>query len=71
MPRRRHKPEEMVAKPCRGDELVLQAVADIVHGDRNNEAANDRWCSEFVGFDVPPEFHPKHHRIRTEGRTGL
>jgi hypothetical protein len=69
MPRRRHKPEEMVAKPRRGDELVLQAVADTVYGDRNIEATNDRWCSEFVGFDVPPESPPKLHRIRTEVRT--
>jgi hypothetical protein len=50
MPRRHHKSEEMVAKPRRGDESVLQAVTDTVYGDRNIEATNDRWCSEFVGI---------------------
>ncbi len=51
MPRRRHKPEEIVAKLRRVDVLVSQgqSVADAVRGIGVTEVTYYRWRQEFGG----------------------
>ena len=52
MPRRRHKPEEIVAKLRRVDVLVSQgqSVADAVRGIGVTEVTYYRWRQEFGGL---------------------
>ena len=52
MPRKRHKPEEIVAKLRRVDVLVLQgqSVADAVRGIGVTEVTYYRWRQEFGGL---------------------
>ena len=52
MPRRRHKPEEIVAKLRRVDVLVSQgqSVADAVRGIGVTEVTYSRWRQEFGGL---------------------
>ena len=52
MPRKRHKPEEIVAKLRRVDVLVSQgqSVADAVRGIGVTEVTYYRWRQEFGGL---------------------
>ena len=52
MPRKRHKPEEIVAKLRRVDVLVSQgqSVADAVRGIGVSEVTYYRWRQEFGGL---------------------
>jgi putative transposase len=52
MPRKRHKPEEIVAKLRRVDVLVSQgqSVADAVRGIGVTEVTYCRWRQEFGGL---------------------
>ncbi len=52
MPRKRHKPEEIVAKLRRVDVLVSQgqSVADAIRGIGVTEVTYYRWRQEFGGF---------------------
>ncbi len=52
MPRKRHKPEEIVAKLRRVDVLVSQgqSVADTVRGIGVTEVTYYRWRQEFGGL---------------------
>ena len=52
MPRKRHKPEEIVAKLRRVDVLVSQgqSVADAVRGIGVTEVTYYRWHQEFGGL---------------------
>lgn len=52
MPRKRHKPEEIVAKLRQADVLVSQGelVADAVRAIGITEVTYYRWCQEFGGL---------------------
>jgi putative transposase len=52
MPRKRHKPEEMVAKLRQVDVLVAQgqSVADAVRSIGVTEVTYDRWRQEYGGL---------------------
>ena len=52
MPRKRHKPEEIVAKLRQVDVLVSQgkSVADAVRAISVTEVTYCRWCQEFGGL---------------------
>ena len=52
MTRKRHKPEEIVAKPRRVDVLVWQdrSVADAIRSIGVTEVTDDRWRQEFGGL---------------------
>ncbi len=54
MPRERHKPEEIVAKPRQVDVLVPQGqgVADAVRSIGVTEATHYRWRQEYGGLKV-------------------
>ena len=52
MPRKRHKPEEIVAKLRQVDVMMAQghAVADAVRSIGVSDVTYHRWRSEFVGL---------------------
>jgi transposase-like protein len=54
MPRKRHKPEEIVAKLRQVDVLVSQgkSVADAVRTIGVTEVTHDRWRQEFGGLNA-------------------
>ena len=54
MPRKRHKPEEIVAKLRQVDVLVAQgqSVADAVRSIGVTEVTYYRWCQEYGGLKV-------------------
>ena len=56
MPRKHHKPEEIVAKLRRVDVLVSQgqSVADAVRGIGVTEVTYYRWRQEFGGLKTDP-----------------
>jgi transposase-like protein len=72
MPRKRHKPEEIVAKLRQVDVLVSQgqSVADAVRSIGVTEVTYYRWRQEFGGLksdhDADPEARP-----RGRGQGGL
>jgi hypothetical protein len=54
MPRKRHKPEEIVAKVRQVDVMVSQgqSVADAVRAIGVTEVTDDRWRQEFGGLKL-------------------
>ena len=68
MPRKRHKPEEIVAKLRRVDVLVSQgqSVADAVRGIGVTEVTYYRWRQEFGGLKTDQGNRP----VRTAFRLG-
>ena len=60
MPRKRHKPEEIVAN-CQVDVLVAQdrSVADAVRSIGITEVTYYRWCQEFSGLKTDQVKHLK------------
>ena len=52
MPRKRHKPDEIVAKLRQVDVLVSQGqgIVDAIRQIGVSEVTYDRWCQEFGGL---------------------
>ena len=70
MPRKRHKPEEIVAKLRQVDVLVAQgqSVADAVRAIGVTEVTYDRWRQEFGGCppSAPVRLAGPHWVVRVE-----
>jgi putative transposase len=71
MPGNRHKPEEIVAKLCQVDVLVLQgqSVADVVRSIGVTGVTYDRWRQEDGGLKADQvrrlkELETEHARLR-------